>query len=73
MVNTGILVAANLLQCTIHSTISIEEGIETTLFLATSEEVRGVRREYFTSCKVVRGNEVSPSTRCWGVWKRDSE
>jgi NAD(P)-dependent dehydrogenase (short-subunit alcohol dehydrogenase family) len=59
LVNTGLLVAANLSQSTIAGAISIEEGIETTLYLSTSEEVRGVSGEYFASCKVVRGSEVS--------------
>ena len=33
----------------------MEEGVETTMYLATSPEVRGVSGQYCARCKVVQG------------------
>jgi NAD(P)-dependent dehydrogenase (short-subunit alcohol dehydrogenase family) len=59
LVNTGLLVAGGMSAAMIANAIPVEEGIETTMYLSTSEEVRNVTGQYFANCKVVQGNEVS--------------
>lgn len=59
LVNTGLLVKGSLGQSTIASALPIEEGIKTTLYLATADEVSGVTGQYFSECRVVQGSEVS--------------
>lgn len=59
LVNTGLLVTAGLPSEKIAGAVSVEEGIQTTLYLATSEEVRGVTGQYFANCKVAEGGELS--------------
>lgn len=52
LVNTGLLSKASLGASTISSAISVEEGIQTTIYLATSDEVQGVSGLYFSDSKV---------------------
>lgn len=55
LVNTGLLVNGGLSSDTIAGALSVEEGVETTMYLATSPEVRGVPGQYCARCKVVQG------------------
>lgn len=59
LVNTGLLVKGNLGKSTIASALPVEEGVKTTLYLATADEVNGVTGQYFSECRVVQGSEVS--------------
>ena len=59
VVNTGLLTKAGLGSATVATALSVEEGVATAVFLASSPEVRGVSGAYFAAAKVVRPPEVS--------------
>eukprot|EP00600_Ochromonadales_sp_CCMP1393_P001853 CAMPEP_0174980020 /NCGR_PEP_ID=MMETSP0004_2-20121128/15122_1 /TAXON_ID=420556 /ORGANISM="Ochromonas sp., Strain CCMP1393" /LENGTH=303 /DNA_ID=CAMNT_0016231647 /DNA_START=56 /DNA_END=967 /DNA_ORIENTATION=+ len=59
LVNTGLLTVANLSESTVGQSISIEEGIKTTMWLATSPEAERLTGGYYFECKLVEGTEIS--------------
>lgn len=54
LVNTGLLVKGSMGESLISQAVPIDEGVKTTLFLATSDEVSDVSGEYFTDCRIVQ-------------------
>lgn len=59
VVNTGLLSKAGLGEATIASSLSVEEGAATAVFLASDPAARGVSGAYFADGAVVRPPEVS--------------
>lgn len=59
LVDTGLLVAANLAQSTIAQARTVEDGIDTIVYLATSPDVAHVTGEYFADRAVVQPPEIS--------------
>lgn len=59
LVNTNLLQNAGLGSSTVATAISVEDGIQCILYLATSEEVEGVSGGYFADCQPVRDSDIS--------------
>lgn len=69
VVNTGLLSKAGLAEATIASSLSVEEGASTAVFLASDPAARGVSGEYFADGAVVRPPEVS----AWALSEAEAE
>ena len=59
LVDTGLLAKAGLASNVASQAISVEDGVKTTLFLATDADVGAISGRYWSDCALVEGSEES--------------
>ena len=59
LVDTGLLVKAGLASNVASQAISVDDGVKTTLFLATDANVASISGRYWSDCAMVEGSEES--------------